>query len=163
LAVDGLRLELAALDRDLGDAARLHLFQELRVLHRRLRGLAGIELVEHGHQYQPDDEPDDQVLEHVVQGLTPVFATASGGPSYADFLRRRKFPGTRRARLRACARSLCRSHVSNVRERHRMLLPGTFSARGRRRISGPFGRSPSPRMKAPPRALDRRLVCPTDW
>src|SRR6185503_307539 len=67
LAFAGGRLELAAFDRDLGDAARLHFLEKLRVLHRRLRRLAGVELVEHGHQHQPDDEPDDQVLEHVVQ------------------------------------------------------------------------------------------------
>src|SRR5690606_11788062 len=72
LAVGGGRLELAAFDGDLGDAAGLHLLEELRVLHRRLDGLARVELVEHGHQNQPDDEPDDQVLEHVIQRLNSL-------------------------------------------------------------------------------------------
>src|SRR5881397_1802173 len=74
LAFGGLGLELPPLDRHLRDAPGLHLFQELRILHRRLRRLAGIELIEHGHQHQPDDEPDDQVLKHVVQVLAPYTA-----------------------------------------------------------------------------------------
>src|SRR2546427_411565 len=74
LAFGGLRLELPPLDRHLRDAPGLHLFQELRIFHRRLRRLAGIELIEHGHQHQPDDEPDDQVLKHVVQVLAPYTA-----------------------------------------------------------------------------------------
>src|SRR5439155_19663665 len=86
LAVGGGRLELAAFDRDLGDAPGFHLIQELRILHRRLRRLAGIELVEHGHQHQPDDEPDDQVLKHVVQRLTPVFGECCPASILRGFL-----------------------------------------------------------------------------
>src|SRR5689334_23646182 len=69
-------------------------------------------------------------------------------PSYADSSLRHRFPGTRHVRLRAYARSLCRSHVSNVQERLRTPLPGTLSARKLHRISGLFGRNPSRRTKA---------------
>jgi hypothetical protein len=40
---------------------------ELRVVHRRRRRLAGVELVEHRHQHEADDKPDDKVLEKVIQ------------------------------------------------------------------------------------------------
>jgi hypothetical protein len=99
LALDGRRLELAPFDGDLGDAARLHLVEELRVLQRRLRRLAGVELVEHGHQDQADYQPDDQVFKHVVQGLAPVLGGAAKKPVYAVLGRLR-----RRARVQCCFR-----------------------------------------------------------
>src|SRR5881397_659337 len=58
-------------------------------------------------------------LSMLFKDLLLFFQTAAEGPSYADFAPPHRFPGTRRATLRACARSLCRSLVSYVRERHR--------------------------------------------
>src|SRR5438105_14110570 len=53
-------------------------------------------------------------LSMLFKDLLLFFAAAANDPSYADFSTRHRFPGTRRARRRACARSLCRIHVSNV-------------------------------------------------
>jgi hypothetical protein len=43
--------------------ALLDLVEELRVLHRGLRRLTGIELVEDGHQDDADHHPDCKVFE----------------------------------------------------------------------------------------------------
>jgi hypothetical protein len=55
--------ERAALDHHLGDAPGLHLVEELGVLERVLRHLAGIELVEDRHQHDADHQPDGEILE----------------------------------------------------------------------------------------------------
>src|SRR6266568_23506 len=70
LAVVGGRLQHPALDQHLGDSPGLHLLDELRILHRRLGDLARIELVEHRHQHQADDQPDHHVLEKIIQRLS---------------------------------------------------------------------------------------------
>jgi hypothetical protein len=68
LAVGGGRFEGAALDHHLGDAALLHLFEELGVFERSERHLARIELIEHRHQDDADHQPDRHIFEHVIQG-----------------------------------------------------------------------------------------------
>ncbi len=70
LAVVGGRLQHPALDQHLGDSPGLHFLDELRILHRRLGHLARIELVEHRHQHQADDQPDHHVLEKIIQRLS---------------------------------------------------------------------------------------------
>ena len=65
--VTRLRLEHATFNHDLGDGAARDFVHELRIFHGRLRRLAGIELVEHGHQDETNDQPDRHILEHVIQ------------------------------------------------------------------------------------------------
>src|SRR5206468_269760 len=62
-AVDRLRLEVAPFDHDFRDAPGLDLLHELRVVDHRLGLLARVELVEYGHQDEPDDQPNHQILE----------------------------------------------------------------------------------------------------
>src|SRR5712691_9508686 len=59
LPVGGLGLEVAPFDHHLGDATGLDLLHELRIVHHGLDLLARVELVEHRHQDEPDDEPND--------------------------------------------------------------------------------------------------------
>jgi hypothetical protein len=68
LAIRGRGFQGPALDHDLGDAALLHLFEELGVLQRTEHGLARVELVEHRHQNDADHQPDRHIFEHVIQG-----------------------------------------------------------------------------------------------
>src|SRR3977135_4509485 len=55
-------------------------------------------------------------LSMLFKDLLLFSETAAEGPSYADFSPRHRSPWTRRARLRACAQPLGRTHVSNVAE-----------------------------------------------
>src|SRR5213082_657683 len=66
-------------------------------------------------------------LSMLFKDLLLFFAAATSDPSYADSLPRHRFPGTRRARQPAYARSLWRIHVSNVAILRRTPLPGTLS------------------------------------
>src|SRR2546421_5452286 len=55
-------------------------------------------------------------LSMLFKDLLLFFAAEASLASYADFSPRHRFPGTHRATPVACARSLCRSPVSNVAE-----------------------------------------------
>src|SRR5438874_938636 len=102
-------------------------------------------------------------LSMLFKDLLLFSENAAQRPSYADFWRPYRFPGTRRATLAAYVRSLCRSHVSSVGELRRTLRPGRPSTRTPRRISRLFGRSPRRQRRARRRAPGRRLLSPTDW
>src|SRR6266581_1557240 len=78
-SVGGLRLEVAPFDHHLGDAPGLDLLHELRIVHHGLSLLARVELVEHRHQDESDDEPDHEVLEEVIQ-LASFSATSACCP-----------------------------------------------------------------------------------
>jgi len=61
---DGVAITL---DRDAGDTVLIQLFDELRIAHLLHVGLDA-EVVEHRQQHGRDDQPEDQVLGHIVQG-----------------------------------------------------------------------------------------------
>src|SRR5881396_2517698 len=63
-------------------------------------------------------------LSMLFKDLLLFSENAAQRPSYADFWRPYRFPGTRRATLAAYVRSLCRTHVSGVGELRRTLRPG---------------------------------------
>ncbi len=64
LAVSGSRLQGAAFDSHLLDVARFHFIEKLRIIQLRLRRrlLARIELIEHSHQHQCDNQPDSDTF-----------------------------------------------------------------------------------------------------
>src|SRR5438105_15255576 len=80
-------------------------------------------------------------LSMLFKDLLLFSEAAAEGPSYADFSPPYMSPWTLHGRLRACARSLCRSHVSIVGELRRTLSPGRPSARTHHRFSMLFYRS----------------------
>ncbi len=66
LAVAAFALQHVAFDHHLGDLLLAHLLDELRVGHLRLDRALRAELVEHRHQDDGYDQPDDDILRHVV-------------------------------------------------------------------------------------------------
>jgi hypothetical protein len=69
-AIGGRCLEHSPFDDHLGNRSLAHFLDELGILHRRLGYLAIVELIEDGHQDQTDDQPNCQILEHVIQCFT---------------------------------------------------------------------------------------------
>jgi hypothetical protein len=55
------------LDGDFGDLSLPHLLDEGRIVDLRLHGLTRVELVEHRHQHQRNNQPDTDILEKIIQ------------------------------------------------------------------------------------------------
>ena len=64
--------DLAAFDGDLVDAAFGDLRVELRVFERTGLRRAVAEIIEHGHQHDRDDQPEQQILCKIVQGCSSL-------------------------------------------------------------------------------------------
>src|SRR5690606_18806361 len=63
----------------LADAALLHFLNEVRVGDLAGYRVPILEIAEHGHEDDGDNDPEDQILGHVIQGTTPrqVFLRAA--------------------------------------------------------------------------------------